>query len=183
MVCMMFSPSETMQGAPTVAEQTRPRSSTPDLQHASCPVKLAPPSLALQPSPAPQHVREPRSRLVGVRRFALTKILAVSKGRGGLVVRTAGERPRTETSVVNRRESHPEEEVYVPAQDPQLVGQQTSPLERIPGTPVMHTSSSVDDKAKRENLVSELRDTTLDEPVADHLLGSMIGYNTVYTHR
>ena len=53
----MFSPSETMQGAPTAAEQTRPKDSTPDLQHASCPVKSSPPSLLLQPSPAPEYER------------------------------------------------------------------------------------------------------------------------------
>lgn len=40
-----------MQGAPTVAEQTRPRVRTPPPQQASEPVKLSPPSLPLQPTP------------------------------------------------------------------------------------------------------------------------------------
>lgn len=45
------SPSETTQGAPTVAEQMRPSVETPPVQQASPPVKLSPPSLPLQPVP------------------------------------------------------------------------------------------------------------------------------------
>ena len=47
-------PSEKMHGAPTLEEQTRPSSFTPPPQQASLPVKLPPPSLPLQPTPANQ---------------------------------------------------------------------------------------------------------------------------------
>ena len=46
------SPSSMTQGAPTSSEQTRPKVKTPPPQQASLPVKLSPPSLPLQPTPA-----------------------------------------------------------------------------------------------------------------------------------
>ena len=51
-LALTHSLSETTQGAPTLEEQTRPSSFTPPPQQASLPVKLSPPSLPLQPTPA-----------------------------------------------------------------------------------------------------------------------------------
>ena len=45
------SPSSMTHGAPTVAEQVRPKDLTPEPQQASPPVKLSPPFLPLQPTP------------------------------------------------------------------------------------------------------------------------------------
>ena len=112
-------PSETIHGAPTVEEQTRPSSLTPPPQHASPPVNSSPPSLPLQPTPdcsvlgffqrgyapgvfrgAPiyreKRVSDTRSILMAPR-TACVKCLGARTSAGAAAVRAAdvvGENPR-----------------------------------------------------------------------------------------